>query len=1402
MQKRRNDVKARTTLLLALPNEHQLRFNKYKMAQELWAAILKTFGGNEATTKTKKNFLKQQSGNFKVEGKETLEQTFNRLQAIISQLEFMDIEIEQDDLNQKLLTSLSLEWLMHTIVWRNRSDLDTMSLDDLYNNLKVYDPEVQKKSDSQNMAFISSSKNNSGNKEDNTAGVSTASTQVSTAGATVAPASISLDTACTYIASQSNGSQIKYDDINQINEDDIKEMDIKWNTALLSMRADRYRKKTGKKISIQGTDVAGFDKSKVECFNCHKLGHFSRECRAPRSQDRGRRDNYRQGSKVEEQAPKALMAINRVGWDLSFMENEEENHALIADEEAPIEFALMAKTSADSECCPPPPAQVYSPPKKDMSWTGLPDSSASENEESIGGILSKLEIKFVRPADTPTVVKTDKVETAKKPTIKKFPTGNTKFSTADMGNKGKAGNSQNHIDDKGYWDSGCSRYMTGNISYLSDYEPFDGGYVSFGQGGCKITGKGTIKIDKHEFENVYFVNDLKYNLFSVSQICDNKNSILFTNSECIVLGRDFKLADDTNVLLRTPRQHNMYSIDLNNIVPHKDLTCLVAKASADECILWHRRLARLNFKTMTKLVKHNLVRGLPTKCFENDHNCTACLKGKQYKASLIDDFSRFTWTFFLKTKDVTSGILRNLITEIENLKELRVKIISKGPKPRWENDSGKLDTAPDSLSRSSSRLASDQSSNPTSSTNPNPKGRNHGCSKQRIENSNLEEQFPPIVTMVDQRTMAQLLQAPTKGYEDAIVVPTITADNFELKHGLLTLVQNKQFYGLDKEDPHAHIRYFNKITSTLKFSNVPNTSIKIMLYPLSLEGAAWIWLEKEPPRSILTWDDLVSKFMNQFFPLSKTTSLRNEITNFQQRFNETLNQDSLNSAVGGNFLDKMPCDCLSIIESMSKVHYSRDKSVVTKVSTTASTSGVSPDVAKLKDLVRALLLDKKGQNQSPALVKAVEESCVSFGGAHSYRNYPANVGNVYRDNIQKYVSQASAVNYNQGNTGYRPQIMSNQIQPPGFPPVPSNQNVQWNNQNHFILNQNRGKNFNQGLAYQPLVFQQPAYQAPAYQAPTPQTQSVLKEYFSSYVKANDAGMKNILSSGTLPSNTIAIPKSDFKAITTQSGVSYDGTQILPPVMENEPEATKDTPAIASVSASKPNPKASISYPSRRNNERNHEKANNQIEKFYQFFKDMSFEISFVDALIIRPKFASTLKALIRNKENLSEMARTPLNEHCSTVLLKKLLQKLGYPGKFLIQCDFPELADRSISRSIGIAEDVYVKVGSFHFSADFVVVDFDAEPRVPLILGISFLNTGRALIDVFKGELTLRVGKDSITFNLDQTSRFCTKSEQNQTKSRSNGKHGKARQCQSPVIVKKAEKEKKIQTKGTKTGKP
>ncbi|GJY49032.1 reverse transcriptase domain-containing protein [Tanacetum coccineum] len=435
----------------------------------------------------------------------------------------------------------------------------------------------------------------------------------------------------------------------------------------------------------------------------------------------------------------------------------------------------------------------------------------------------------------------------------------------------------------------------------------------------------------------------------------------------------------------------------------------------------------------------------------------------------------------------------------------------------------------------------------------------------------------------------------------------------------------------------------------------------------------------------------------------------------------------------------MPRDCLRIIESKSKVRIPRNKTgCLPKECKQSLPPGISPDVVELKDMVKALLLDKKNQTQDPAPIKAVEESCVTCWGAHSYQNCPATDGNVYRDNIQEYVSQAAATNFNQGNTG----------------------------------------------------------------------------------------------SGTLPSNTNTNLKVDLKGITTRSGVAYQGPTILttssppPKVVERETEVTKDTvpptnngstkdvqplvvqvqphvpnsePVVAPVSDPMPNPKPSIPYPSRLNDQRIREKANNQIKKFYQIFQDLHFEISFADALILMPKFASTLKSLIGNKEKLSEMARTPLNEHCSAVLLKKLPEKLGDPDKFLIPCDFPgmdeclaladlgasinlmplsmwkklslpvltptcmtlELADRSISQPIGIAEDVDVKVGKFQFLADFVVVDFDVDPRVPLILGRSFLKTGRALIDVYEGELTLRVGKEAVTFNLDQTSRYSSNYDDN-----------------------------------------
>nr|GEU61168.1 reverse transcriptase domain-containing protein [Tanacetum cinerariifolium] len=283
--------------------------------------------------------------------------------------------------------------------------------------------------------------------------------------------------------------------------------------------------------------------------------------------------------------------------------------------------------------------------------------------------------------------------------------------------------------------------------------------------------------------------------------------------------------------------------------------------------------------------------------------------------------------------------------------------------------------------------------------------------------------------MADQRTMAELLRAPTEGYAEAIMVPSILAEQFELKHSLINMMTTGQFFRIEKDNPHDHIRWFNKITSTIKYKDVPNSAIKLILFPFSLSGTARRWLEKEPPRSINTWEDLVSKFINEFFPPSRTTNLRIEISNFQQWFDESFHeawdrykdllracphhgftelhqlntfynalnpadQDSLNAVAGGNLLERSTQDVLTIIENKSKVRNSRSKPVASQVKACDVNSYSSSEIVKLthavnqqtSDVTTAMtaMLKQFQVTPPPAPVKAVEETYVTCGGAHPY----------------------------------------------------------------------------------------------------------------------------------------------------------------------------------------------------------------------------------------------------------------------------------------------------------------------------------------------------------------------------------------------------------------------------------
>ncbi|GKB04777.1 reverse transcriptase domain-containing protein [Tanacetum coccineum] len=316
--------------------------------------------------------------------------------------------------------------------------------------------------------------------------------------------------------------------------------------------------------------------------------------------------------------------------------------------------------------------------------------------------------------------------------------------------------------------------------------------------------------------------------------------------------------------------------------------------------------------------------------------------------------------------------------------------------------------------------------------------------------------------MADDRPMAEQLQAPTGGFESAIVVPIINAQNFELKSSLINLVQNRIFRGGNDEEPHAHIRHFESITNNQRYPDVPNTTIKLLLFPFSLDGVAKTWLEKEPPNSILTWDDLVSKFINFFFPPSKTTNLRNEITNFRQiaqesfseaweRFKELLRKcphhDSLNSAAGGNFLYKSPNEGLQIIENKAKVRCSRN--AVMRVSTNAPPSSNSSSSFEFQQMAAALedkmtltfrneMTEMKNMMKAfvptPVPIKAVEERCTTCGNNHSFNMCPMTRGGyespVYHDNFQQFQQTASVGNFVQnGNSGYRPPNLANHTHP-------------------------------------------------------------------------------------------------------------------------------------------------------------------------------------------------------------------------------------------------------------------------------------------------------------------------------------------------------------------------------------
>ncbi|GJV12352.1 ribonuclease H-like domain-containing protein [Tanacetum coccineum] len=781
---RQKERKAKSIMLLAIPDEYQLRFHTIKDAKSLWAAIKSRFGGNVESKKMQKNVLKQQFENFSVSDTEGLDKAYDRFQKLISQLEIHGAAVSNEDANQKFLRALL--------------------------NMEQHSFELDKQR---------------GINEVNTAnGVSTAAGHSSQGQAS--SSSYTNDLMFSFFADQSSGPQLDDEDLEQIDQDNLEEMDIKWQ------------------------DI---DKTKVECFNCHRRGHFARECRTPRNQgnrngDAGyrSRDNTRRTVPVETSdalvvQDNALIMQDGLGYDWSYIAQDEptehmkklqkqfdeqrqtlskanleivayqlglesveaqlvvhqKNEVVYEEKIAVLEFEVKDKgnvvtrltnqleqtlkekedlkaklehvfdsRSSDGDdnqtndrfkkdneyhAVPPPLTGNYMPPLADLSFAGLDDSvyrpTTNKTSASVSQVVTSNtppsntsvempRVESVRPSgviiedwvsdDEEDIFQSEDSQTTVKPSFKKIEftkARNEPVKSDKQAVKPRMVTQSPKVDRKdwngkmtqklglgfGFTKKAC--FVCGSHNHLiKDYDfhekriPKEWVLVIKKSGRIPVsTAKprpfyklavlntrvskekvNTVRVNGVNIAGQTVVSTIKINgvtAVKASTGCvwrskmtdlnngskDNSGSwilkraydrnkaylltikilmevfitlggstrgcILFTETECHILSPDFKLIDESQVLLRVPRQNNMYSFDLKNVVPSRDLTCLFAKATIDESKLWHRRLGHVNFKTMNKLVKGNLVRGLPSKTFENDHTCVACQKGKQHKAS-------------------------------------------------------------------------------------------------------------------------------------------------------------------------------------------------------------------------------------------------------------------------------------------------------------------------------------------------------------------------------------------------------------------------------------------------------------------------------------------------------------------------------------------------------------------------------------------------------------------------------------------------------------------------------------------------------------------------------------------------------------------------------------------------
>nr|GEU43924.1 ribonuclease H-like domain-containing protein [Tanacetum cinerariifolium] len=744
-------------------DENLLKFHACKDAKSLWEAIKKRFGGNKESKKMQKTILKRNYENFAASSQEGLDKTYDRFQKLISQLEIHGEMISQEDANLKLLRSLPSSWNNITLIMRNKSDLDTLSMDDLYNSLKVYESEIKIQSSSSlnsyNVAFVSSDNSSSTNETVNTIHSDNKDLeQIDTNDlekmnlkcrhiyykclgcpngiggydwSFQAEEELTNFALIAYTSQDKNGhgydSQINESDLNDIR---VNEIPPPYTGNYMPPRAD---------LSFAGLDSFIFkskesDSKDENVFKPKEVKKTVKSSLEKLEFVNARNTTVENKNKVEK--PRKFSQSPR---DCDFYENKMvlNNKGKII---GPIEIRLVydntVRVNHQNTLTRPHPKRNFVPTTVLTKSRQVPVNAAKQSSHRAATLVSAARVVNIaasrpnvnnalpttysyfkayslvrRPFNQKLTNKTnnfnEKVDTAKVNNVTTI--GLKAVVSVAKGNRNNTvkssacwiwrpkGNLIDHIskDNRSYTHKRFNyvdpqrrlKHMTRNKSYLTYYQEFNGGFVAFrgNAKGGKITGKGKIRTGKLDFTDVYFVKEFKFNLLSVSQMCDKKNSVVFTDTGCVVLSHDFKLLNESQVLLKVPRNHNMYSFDLKNVVPVGGLTCLFAKATLNEFNLWNIRLGRINFKTMNKLVRGNLVRGIEN---QMDHKVKTirCDNGTEFKNRIMNEFFEMKGYFINSKAFRVFNTRTRFVEENLHINFLENKPNIAGTRPNWMFD--------------------------------------------------------------------------------------------------------------------------------------------------------------------------------------------------------------------------------------------------------------------------------------------------------------------------------------------------------------------------------------------------------------------------------------------------------------------------------------------------------------------------------------------------------------------------------------------------------------------------------------------------------------------------------------------------------------------------------------------